>query len=33
MGEYIGAMFKATRHLQKAVRKTIRFPKGQPLSS
>ena len=33
MGEYINAKFKATRHNQKVVRRAIKFPKGQPLSS
>jgi seryl-tRNA(Sec) selenium transferase len=33
LGEYINARFTATRHITKAVRRPIRFPKGQPLSS
>jgi len=33
MGEYIGATFKAARRNQKVVRRGIRVPKGQPLSS
>jgi hypothetical protein len=33
MGEYINAKFTATRHEQKVVRRAIKFPKGQPLSS
>ena len=33
MGEYIRAKFTAMRHNQKVVRKAIKFPKGQPLSS
>ncbi len=33
MGEYINAKFKATRHNQKAVRRMIKYPKGQPLAT
>lgn len=33
MGEYIGASFTATRHIQKVVHKQIRVPKGQPLAT
>lgn len=33
MGEYINARFTATRHNQKVVRRTIKFPKGQPLAT
>jgi D-glucosaminate-6-phosphate ammonia-lyase len=33
MGEYINAKFTAIRHNQKAVRKPIRVPKGQPLAT
>jgi hypothetical protein len=33
MGEYIGASFTAVRHIQKAVHKQIRVPKGQPLAT
>ncbi|MCX6262651.1 MAG: selenocysteine synthase, partial [Bacteroidia bacterium] len=33
LGEYINALFTATRHSQEVVRRPIRFPKGQPLSS
>ena len=33
LGEYINARFTATRHSQKLVRRPIRYPKGQPLSS
>ena len=33
MGEYIRATFKATRNTQKAVKKAIKFPKGQPLAT
>jgi D-glucosaminate-6-phosphate ammonia-lyase len=33
MGEYINARFTATRHIQKAVHKPIRVPKGQPLAT
>jgi D-glucosaminate-6-phosphate ammonia-lyase len=33
LGEYINARFTSARHSQKVVRRPIRFPKGQPLSS
>jgi len=33
MGEYISALFAATRHHQKGVRRTIRVPKGRPLAT
>jgi D-glucosaminate-6-phosphate ammonia-lyase len=33
LGEYINARFTAARHSQVVVRRPIRFPKGQPLSS
>lgn len=33
MGEYINARFKAIRHDQKAVRRTIKFPTSRPFSS
>ena len=33
MGEYINARFKATRHDQKAVRRSIKFPTSRPFSS
>lgn len=33
MGEYITASFTASRHGQKGIRRPIRVPKGQPLSS
>ncbi len=33
LGEYINARFTATRHSREMVRRPIRFPKGQPLSS
>ena len=33
LGEYIGAKFKATRHIQKVVRGPIKFPRVQPLTS
>ncbi len=33
MGEYIRAKFNASRHQQKGIRRAIKFPKSQPLSS
>ena len=33
LGEYIRASFTAKRRSQKVVRRKIKFPKGQPLSS
>ena len=33
MGEYINAKFTASRHIQKAVHRLIKVPKGQPLAT
>jgi hypothetical protein len=33
LGEYINARFTAKRYTQKGARKSIRFPKGQPLAT
>jgi len=33
MGEYINARFKAERHIQKAIRRTIKFPTGRPFAT